>query len=136
MNCNVDKGLGVCFTGKSHVTAPTWFSRRDLLGHKLDLSDTSGVTYCTQSANQKGTSGSDSFRRRTETDSTFQGCFERIDQFACVAADAVFAGLLFLEIGLKSSGVFFLKRNGNVGKGRIDPSLKNRWHRLCKAVVL
>ena len=42
----------------------------------------------------------------------------------CVAADAEFAGLLFLENALKSSGVFFLKRNGNVGKGRIDPSLQ------------
>ena len=42
----------------------------------------------------------------------------------CVAADAKFAGLLFLENVLKSSGVFFLKRNDNVGKGRIDPNLQ------------
>ena len=91
MSYNVDKGLGVYFTGKSHVIVPTWFSRRDLLGHELDLSDTSGVTCCTQSAYLKGTSGSDSFRRRTETASMFQGCFESIDQFACVTADAEFA---------------------------------------------
>ena len=47
----------------------------------------------------------------------FQVCFESIDQFACVAADAEFAGPLFLENVLKSSGIFFLKRNDNVGKG-------------------
>ena len=81
----------------------------------------------------KGTSGLDSFRRRTETASMFQDCFESIDQFARVAAEAEFAGLLFLENELKSSGVFFLKRNDNVGKGRTDPSLKES---LCKAVVL
>ena len=48
----------------------------------LDLSGTSGVTRCTQSAYLNGTSGSDSFLRRTETVSMFQGCFESIDQFA------------------------------------------------------
>ena len=48
----------------------------------LDLSDTSGVTHCTQSAYLNGTSGSDSFLRRTETASMFQGCCENINQFA------------------------------------------------------
>ena len=39
----------------------------------LDLSDTSGVTRCTQSAYLNGTSGSDSILHRTETASKFQG---------------------------------------------------------------
>ena len=36
----------------------------------LDLSDTSGVTRCTQSVYLNGTTGSDSFLRRTETATT------------------------------------------------------------------
>ena len=45
-------------------------------------------------------------------------------------ADAEFAGLLFLGCVQKSSSVLFLKRNDDVGRGMIDPSLENRWHRL------
>ena len=41
----------------------------------------------------------------------------------CVAADAEFAGLPFLGQLMKSLGVFCLKRNVDVGKGRIDPDL-------------
>ena len=117
---NDDKGLGVSFTEKSHATVPTWFSRRDFLGH-----ESRSVRYLWRDASHAVCIlQRDSFLRLTKTVSMFQGCFENIDQFACVAVDAVFAGLLFLENVLKSSGVFFLKRNGNVGKGRIGPSLQ------------
>ena len=117
---NDDISLGVSFTEKSHATVPTWFSRREFLGQ-----ESRSVRYLWRDASYAVCIlHRDSFLRRTKTDSMFQGCFESIDQFACVSADAVFAGLLFLENVLKSSGVFFLKRNGNVGKRRIAPSLQ------------
>ena len=46
----------------------------------LNLSDTSGMTDCTQSAYLNGTRGSDTFLRRTETASICSYC-ESINQF-------------------------------------------------------
>ena len=94
------RGLGVFltrFTWMSLVTVHPSSHGEISLVTNLDSSDTSGVTRCTQSVYLNCTTGSDSILHRTETASKF-----------------------------KSSSVLFLKRNDDVGKGMIDPSLENR----------